>query len=122
MKNIYVPQSVLSAFPVLSHATFVKHFELMDTTFDVFVTQAGLLYTLVASDYPDSQDQDREFQKLSKHYMFENLVRPHFNDEVIVIREHDEMNGDCVIEDTPGNLPYPLYYYVARTKEMPHSE
>lgn len=66
---------------------------------------------LVAIDYPDPIDERQQLKKLSGGYKIEfiHLIKPYANDQFIEIREHDEMDGDFIIDD-PKN--YCRYYLV----------
>lgn len=112
-----MPNSVQEAFPLLSHAKFITRLAapvpiVPDTTFDLYKNTNEHLFTLVTTDYADPLDQSKELIKISGQYEFINLVKPHHNNEMIKIREHDNMDGTFLIKH--GNI----YYYLASTRSI----
>ena len=112
-----VPKVVLDSFPMLSKLAFIRRYTLPDTSFDIFTTDTGELFSLVTTDYADPYDQSRELRNASgeHRFVFEHLIKSHSSDyEIVAILQHDEMEGDFFV--TTPYKKYKLYYYLARIK------
>lgn len=104
---------------MLKDATYVREFASFitlypDTQYYLFQTSTGRSFILVAVDYPDPVDESQQLKQISGKYKIEftHLIKPYANDQYIDIREHDEMNGDFVVND-----PKSYYqYYLAEVK------
>lgn len=112
-----VPKVVLDSFPMLSKLAFIRRYTLPDTSFDIFTTDTGELFSLVTTDYADPYDQSCELRNASgeHRFVFEHLIKSHSSDyEIVAILQHDEMEGDFFV--TTPYKKYKLYYYLARIK------
>lgn len=107
------PTTVLDAFPMLFSASHIHSFNLPDTIFNIFNVQGDNLLALVTTDYPDPYSQSRELKKLSDTYEFIDLIAPHGNDSIKILK-HDDMDGDFFVTAPYKN--YRLYYYLANLK------
>jgi len=103
---------------LLSHARFIARLAapvpmVPDTTFALYKNTDEHLFTLVTTDYADPLDQSKELRKISGLYEFIDLIKPYHNNEMIKIREHDNMDGTFLIKHAN------TYYYLANTRSIP---
>jgi hypothetical protein len=113
-----IPAPVLRAFPKLASATFVRQLAspvplVPDTTFDIFTTETGRFLALVTTDYADPLAQGQELKRISGQYelIFDHLLKPYDNDQIIEVLTHEKMGDNFFIsiENT--------YFYVAPLTE-----